>query len=461
MVIAAVAVFGLSATPAAAAPASAVLTVSAAFDKAGYRTGETIGIRFEVRNDGDAPATEIRVSYSLTNPNRIVTDLDSWGVLNTGATIAPGETLTVAVTGQVADPAVTTGELDGFLYDSTGFGVATFDLSTPVTPRFGHVTGVVYADANDNAAFDPGEGLEGATVTAYNTVAYQTAPFQASTDATGTFDFAQLPTVPMRLTATAPNGWPVGYQYVTVEETGVDDLRMRAARPLTDLTADLAFTKDTYRPVQQAKVTVTLTNTGDRPLAGLFANCNRSGSPNGLRGTGPGWGELSITGGDGVTVGPNQTRTIVVTERVPRAARDYGKVWVACDFSYRFALHPDNPFASDSAAVPGAVGRLTGTALHYPNGYEQPPVGVGGLRVVAVTEADCPIAEATSGPDGAFGFARLPVGEYDLYLFAPDGWQVRYSNPTAVGVRPGTATVFVELTPGTATPPTLPNDCPQ
>ena len=431
------------------------LEVLVDFDKESYRTGETMSIRFEVVNLLPEVARDISASLHFTEPDAIQTDYESWGLLNEGVDIPAGGTFSVTVTGRVGVPGATTGVLGGYLYDETGFSVVEFRHSVPITPTFGRAAGIVYADENGNARLDAGEGLPGVVVTAANQVRYEDS-YTATTAADGTFSFPRLPTVRMQLSATAPDGWLIGYQFVTIDESDSNDnLRLRAVRPLTSLTVSLAFEKDTYRVGEPAKVRVRLTNTGDRDLVGIVANCNRVGNSNNLTGRTAGWGDLA---GDGVTVRANRTLALTVTEAVPRAAFDYGTVHVGCDFSYPYVDDPGNPSDYDSARVPGGFGTIEGIVGHFANGYDQPPVGVGDVRLVLATDGRCPrVAETRSDADGRFAFRKIPAGEYELYLLPPEGWQAAYENPSALSVRANqTSDLVPQVTRGDAAPPKLP-----
>ncbi|MCT2583061.1 carboxypeptidase-like regulatory domain-containing protein [Actinophytocola gossypii] len=435
----------------------AELEVLVEFDKASYRTGETMSIRFEVANLLDEPARDITVSYDFMPADAIEVDLESWGQLDDGVDIPAGGSHVVTLTGRVGNPDVTSGVLAGYLYDTTGNSVRQFRHTVPVTPTFGHASGIVYADGNDNGRFDAGEGLPGAVVTANNQVDWDGGDtYEATTGADGSFTFPRLPTVRMMLSTVAPGDWLVGNQFVTIDLSDSNDgLRLRGARPLTDLAASLAFTEDVYRVGEHAEVQVKLVNDGANDLTGIVAQCNGSGHSAGLQGTGTGWGALA---GGGVTVPAGSTVDLTVTDVVPRAAFEYGRVTVGCSFTYRNVWDERSPNAFDDARVPGGFGRLEGVVTHYPGGYGEPGVGVPDARVVLVTDAACPtVTEARTDDEGRYAFRRLPTGNHDLYVLPPDGWQVVGEYPYGVSVLANsTASVSPEVTPGDAAPPELP-----
>ena len=104
-----------------------------------------------------------------------------------------------------------------------------------------------------------------------------------------------------------------------------------ARRRDPDLDVDLEFTKDTYRPDEAPTVRVRLTNKGDVRLNGIVATCHHADFLPNLTGKGGGWSDLAA---DGVTIPPNQTRVIEVTEPMPATASAHGYVAVDCDFGY-------------------------------------------------------------------------------------------------------------------------------
>lgn len=446
---------GATGAPAAEDPAQrsvADLAVTATFDKQRYRTGEDMRITLAITNNGPAPAIVV-AHFPKDEPDHIsVRDGGDLG-LGRSLTVAAGATHTTNLVGAIGNPDVTLARLTVFL-GSAGTASREFTFTVPVTPTFGHASGTVFADRNDNGTLDDGEGLPGVRLTWTNQLHDRTT-FTVTTDAAGRFTLPRLPTAPYRVVSSAPDGWLVGYRQVTVDEDGVDDLLLRAVRSLSGLTANLAFTKDVYQPTERVTVKVTLANATGRRLAGIVVWCNRAGSANSLEGAGTGWGRLA---GDGVTVEKGQTLVLEVTEDMPKDAVRYGSVHVGCTFLQDGVDDDANPDAYDIARVPGAFGDVVGDVKDHPNGHDKPGIGIGDVRVVLVGEGRCPIlAETRTDAAGHFELRNVPAGDHDVYLFPPAGWRIEHDNPTAtLLVAPGPSRLGVEAEPGSAPAPTLP-----
>lgn len=396
------------------------LQVSATFDKPGYRTGETMRIHFTVSNPNAEPTPKLWVLQSGGHPDTIHVDSESWGPLNTGgATIPASGSLSVDPVGLVTDPDVTTAVLAGFLRDDTGARVAEFRFTTPVTPSSGRVSGLVYGDANNNSHYDAGEELAGYTVYADN--GHEIT--RTVSDESGAFAFPRMAPGPVTVGTYPSDSWRFGSETVTVDEDGVDGLRLRGVPSLSKLTARVAFTKNSYQPGEIARVRITLINTGPFPMGGVVAGCNRAGKEYGLSGSGPGWRELT----DGVTIGAHTTRSLTASEAVPLAAFRYGTVAVECVFSYRDIFDNRSPEAADHAAVPnGGFGRVYGHVRRFPETPKVPPgVGFRGARVVLVGDDRCPIVgERRTNATGYFAFDHVPAGHYRVFVLAPQGWYI-------------------------------------
>lgn len=434
--------------PVTAAASIQDVEVTATFDKSSYRTGETITMTVTVTNTSADPVTVAADFFAGLEPDGITVDYPP--PFGTGPfPLAGGESITHDMTGAMGNPDATTATLYAFVSDETG-AARRFTFTVPVTQTFGRAAGTVYVDTNHNESFDDGEGRGGITVTWSNTL-HSSSTVTVTTGQDGTFVIDRLPTGRYAVSG-GGNGLTTAYQNVTVDESGVD-LLLRAYEPLTNLAADLEFTKDTYARDEAPVVRVTLTNSGDFPETGIVARCDRGGFSTSLDGTGPGWGALA---GDGVTIPANSTLVLDVTEPMPADAYEYGYVTVGCDFGHRFVEDFEHdPRDFDRAEVPGQRGDVTGRVTG------EDGAGVAGARLVIVPdkEGGCPVAETTTDADGAFAFRQLPVGDYMLYLFPPSGFRAKYDNPIRVGVH-GTyeGGAYLEVEAGDGPVPTLP--CP-
>lgn len=424
------------------------IQATATFGKPSYNTGEKMTITLTVKNAGTTPMS-LNAHFFSIQPDAIGVDYPS--PFEQGSfTLAAGASVTHDLTGAMGNPDISTAKLYAWFSDATSGFAQAFTFAVPIEQTFGRVAGTVYVDKNFNGRFDSGEGQDGVTLSWGNQL-HQGSNVTVATDSAGRFAIDKLPTSTYFVYGEGPDGLRVGYRQVVVDESGVDGLLFRAVGPLTGLTADLEFAKDTYARDEAPIVRVALTNSGDTPLIGIVANCDRGGFGQSLDGRGPGWGDLA---GDGVTVSPHTTLVLQVTEPMPAAAYEYGYVGVGCDFGYKNVDDEHNPGDSDRAAVPGQHGDLEGDVADDES-------GIAGVRLVLVPEnGGCAVAETKSDAAGHFAFRQVPVGNYDLYLFPPTGWHVQFDNPTSTYVMGNwTGQMYIELAPGAAPAPTLPS-CP-
>ncbi|MFB9683280.1 hypothetical protein [Amycolatopsis plumensis] len=397
-----------------------------------YPTNADVHFTIKIHNPRSVPAEKLRVAQWIGKPDDLVVPFaDGWGPLSSdrGVTLQPGETFTQAVVGQIQDISQDHANLRGFVYDKDGHGVApSFDIPFKLEKTPGHASGVVYGDANGNGTLDAGEELTGIELT----LRYSTLTYRATSGKGGHFDFGEIPAARYSLGGDVIGGWLFAFQNVQV---GPDThLVVRGAPPLDGkLAASMAFTQDSYHVGDLAHVTVKLTNSGQVPLTGIVAECDRFGASYALQGTGPGWGDLA---GDGVRVGPGETRTIDVTEQVPAGAVDRGLVTASCDFGYRGVDLDNHAFAGAQASVPGGKAAVVGDVAVYDD-RGQVKQGVAGTKVVLVAEGHCPVtAEQTTDANGHFEFHDvLPGPDYQLLLLPPKGWKVKYENPVDIYVR--------------------------
>ncbi|MEV7550814.1 hypothetical protein AB0N89_14410 [Amycolatopsis sp. NPDC089917] len=374
-----------------------------------------------------------------------------------GVNLAQGATTEVTVTGQIADFDQDTANVRGFISDETGFSAGEFNATVAVTKVTGHATGSVFGDKNGNGEFDDGEQLGGIPLTLRH--ALGSKEYKATSGDDGKVDFGDVPAAKYFLGGgEAIKGWLFPFQVIQVGE-GAKELSIRGVQPLNGaLKASMSFTKDTYQPGELAHVTVKLTNSGSLPLVGIVAGCNRAGVDFALK-SGPGWGELSYFAG-GATIAPGQTRTFDVTEKVPDAALNHGRVAVGCDFGYADVDIDNNPVATDEASVPGGIAALVGQVVHDTE-PGKPLKGLADVKLVLSSDGDCPtIAETTTDAEGNFKFAEVVPGpKYRLFFAPPQGWRIKYENPIStyvVGPADNPARLHVEAEKGQEPPLTMP-----
>jgi hypothetical protein len=410
-----------------AAPAASTkdVTVTAAFDKPSYDTGESMSITLALKNTG---ADDIRVSavFSSRTQDAVFVTATSTFEEFEEFTIAAGATVTNVLTGTVLNPNVTTGTLRVSLAGPGGPKESTFTVK--VTKKVVTAAGSVFYDRNGNGQQDRGEGVR-ATLHWENTVNRDYVP-TTTAGASGTFSIELIPgTYNVRGSS---GDFVVTPREVTVPASGVDGVVLTARPRLLDLEVDLAFTKDTYKPTEAPTVRVTLTNNGNAPVTEVVADCYHSPDGPGLTGTGAGWGDLA---GSGATVPAKSTKVLTVTEPMPEQAQNFGFVSVDCLFGYAELIGDlDNPRASDEAAVPGRTGDLSG-GISSTDG-----AAIGGWRVVLTgKDGKCPIvAETKTDEKGRFALNDLPVGQYEVYVIPTTSkWLFKGSNHAPVTVVAG------------------------
>ncbi|RSM67225.1 hypothetical protein DMH03_00635 [Amycolatopsis sp. WAC 01376] len=414
----------------------AEVVATVAFEKASYKTDEEVRFTFKVKNTGKTRAAGLRVNQFFSEPGALSIPYEpGWGALGRapGVNLEPGEATEVTVTGQIGDLDKDTATVRGFVYDHTGFSAGTFDQPVSVTKVTGRAAGVVFGDENGDGQLDDGEQLADIPLTLRHAIGSK--EYKATSGADGKIDFGDIPAAKYFLGGgDAIKGWLFPFKVIKI---GADtkDLSIRGVRPLNGaLKATVAFTKESYKPGELAHVTVKLSNSGTIPLVGIVAGCNRAGVDFGLKSSGPGWGELSYSAG-GATIAPGQTRTFDVTEKVPDAALNHGRVAVGCDFGFADVGIDGNPVANDEAAVPGGIATLAGQVVRNAD-PGKPQEGLAGVKLVLTSDGDCPtIAETTTDAKGHFKIANVVPGpKYRLFFAPPKGWRVKYDNPASIYV---------------------------
>ncbi|HYS38898.1 MAG TPA: hypothetical protein VEO01_25065, partial [Pseudonocardiaceae bacterium] len=212
----------------------------------------------------------------------------------------------------------------------TGTGTAT------VTQAFGDFHGVLYADRNHDGTFEPGEGVDGITVTYFRNQDPFLTPTTITSGPDGQFVLTQVPTGAYGFEFSSRSGWVFGSPEgsasltATVTEAG-ETASVLLTRPLSDqLHAAIRFDQASYQPGDTVHVTVTLSNSGTTPISGVIADCNRVGDENSLQ-PGAGWGTLDINGA-GATIPAGRTRVFHAAFALPDAAQLWGYVSAFCQF---------------------------------------------------------------------------------------------------------------------------------
>lgn len=415
---------------------------SVRFEKPSYESHETVRFWLTVTNIGGKTAERVKLDRPI-----LALDVpeDGWGDFSSGGVgvqFAPGETRTFEASGTIQEIR------DGKLYLSQWIDYAGrpnphnsgFSGEVPVVQTKGELSGVVYTDKNRNGQQDAGEAAADAVVAAYGGA--PAAEARTTTDAEGRFAFRDLPSGDYSVHYTLADGWLVHSDGTDPEIRVVPGapvtLTARAERPYYEtLSATLTLDKDVYQAGEEAKITITLTNSDDRPLSGIQAWCNRVGDENHLGGTPlngspDGWGDLL---GKGVTVGAGETKTFYATEKVPQAAFTMGKVIASCGFVPHAGWNDDAAEAFDSARVPGGFGAVVGNLYHDRNGNWRLDDGeaIGNTRIVLHDrELNVDVAETVSDAAGRVRFDRVPAGDWWAQVDGPWRFEGEYGGHVRV-----------------------------
>ncbi|MEU4522678.1 hypothetical protein AB0F52_28685 [Amycolatopsis sp. NPDC024027] len=420
-----------AAQPQAEPAQRAQVTVSIVGLKDEYASNEDVRFTFRLKNTGGVTATGVWVSQHIDQPTDLQVAYEpGWGDLTYGRGIKlePGQTFELAMTGHIRDIGKDTVHVRGAVFDDSHFGIGQFDEPAKVTAASGEASGVVYGDKNGNGVRDRGEELAGIKLTLR--YIHGDVSYTATSDNKGNLTF-KVPAADYFLGGDVVDGWLFPWHTVRIGQGTI--LNLRGVPPLNGaLTASMKFTQDSYQVGELAHVTVTLSNSGPIPLAGILAGCNRIGDPYILSGRSPGWGDLA---GDGVTIAPGETRVIDVSEAVPQAAFNRGIVVASCDFGYSEVDTDNHAQAHAQAAVPGAKAVVEGNIGVFGNQGEVTQ-GLAGVKVVLVSDQHCPVAgERTTDAKGHFEFLDVAPGpQYHLYLLPPAGWKIKDENPMWIDV---------------------------
>ncbi|PWK90876.1 SdrD B-like protein [Lentzea atacamensis] len=401
------------------------------FEKTRYESHETVRMWLTVTNIGGQTAERARLETPIRELDIPESQWGEFGYGGAGIRIPAGESRTFEVTGKIRD--IYGGQLRFWRWISylgrPNPHNSGFEGLVEVVQTRGDITGVVYTDRNRNGQQDHGEAAADVVVEANGGAPH--GYFKTTTDVSGRFSFNGVPSGSYWVGYTLADGWLVHIEgdgpQSWVEPGASVQLTARAERPYREtLKATVVLDKATYAVGDLAKITITLTNTGDREISGIQAACNRIGDGNHLGGSDEdpmtGWGDLSYWG-KGVTVGPRETRTFVVTEKVPTAARNKRRVVIACDFAPNPGYNTDGPYGFDWASVPGGSGGLTGPLYHDRNGNYVVDAGeaIPNTRILLLTDKEngFAVAETVSDDQGTVRFEQVPPGNWWAWVDGP------------------------------------------
>ncbi|WP_199440661.1 DUF11 domain-containing protein [Umezawaea beigongshangensis] len=408
------------------------LRVSATAAPGGHLVGERVAVTVTIVNAGPVAATGVKATTYRRSGSPFFVDSQSWGdldVFGPGTTVPAGATTVVEVVGSVpgwdgGDPQFTVDvRADDDVERADNQAQVTFGLVPSTTT--GTVSGAVFGDRDGDGAFGDGEGLGGVTVV----LSGNGRSFEGTTAADGSFSVTGVPARVYSVShRNVPDGWVVPHSAEQVGvESGTSELLVRAVRPLSDvLSADVEFTADSYRAGAEARVRVTLTNSGPVALPGVHVGCDRSGDgPHVLLADVEDVGDLHWSR-PGVTVGAGVTWTFEARGTVPDEADRYGSVFASCDFGSANFDQSGFPKAFDTARVPGVSANTDGLIHHDADGDGAFGEGEGVAdTTVGLVDPDSGlvVAESTTGSDGRVEFTAVPAGMYHLRLSGPWRWE--------------------------------------
>ncbi|MEV1118998.1 carboxypeptidase-like regulatory domain-containing protein [Actinosynnema sp. NPDC049800] len=233
------------------------------------------------------------------------------------------------------------------------------------------------------------------------------------------------------LTTSSPEAPPVQAQPATAQPTGAQQAAAPAASSPTAAAAKLAISATVgagpFLVGEQIPVEVTLSNTGDADATGVKADgYSSSGSTFFIQSSE--WGDLALSG-PGVILPAGRQRVLTVRGEV--------QGWSGAPVA-KFSIWQGNasvtevelplPVRDPSSAADTLAGLVYGD--RNDNGAPDAGEALQGVRVTATTNGPpWTRLEATTGADGRFRFADLPVQVYGLYTDnAPDGWVIEQPN---------------------------------
>lgn len=429
-----------------AAPASADtgpnLKVAAVVQQGRWLPGDDVTVDLTVTNVGDAPAVSVHGSVQTqSGPFFYIRDA-SWGDLSytgPGATFAPGESRTYHVKGNVGsgdgDPVI---EIGAWGTEDVDGRDNTVIVTVPLVPKdtTDRIAGQLYGDRNEDGHPSPGEELAGAE--AHLIGIGMSHDLVVVTDATGHFAFEGIPvnrSYYMHFEK-IPDGW-VGASVPELRADGSGAntaLEVKTHRPLTDVLHEtIELDKTSYAVGEVGKATVTIWNTGDRQLTGLYFGCDPGGFGQELEVPNAQWGTFNPEHPAGV-LAAGQRIVFQVSGKVPEKSGYTGWTGLGCyvenyDIGY-------GPYTFDEAKVPGMRADSKGQVWVDKNGNKQPDAGEGvpNLTLVLVEDGKFVRSYARTDANGFATFKNVPVGHYRLDILGP--WTQLYDPGVSVVASP-------------------------
>lgn len=445
----------VTASPAAATPDGADLTVTVAFDKTEYLSYEEVTVSLVIANNGTAAARGVTFDYQSTTTLGPTSWPANWQEFYAdaggGVVVEPGQRIELPATftmGQLVDVLKVTFEVRTPDQDTDPTN-NTATAEAKVTARTADLVGTLYGDRDGDRQFDPGEAMRGVQITS---VGGPTVGISTRTDDAGRFAVPDVIEGSYMLQLGLPAGWKTDESAHIQLRVGGGEALVRAVRDSSALRGQISFDKPSYAVGDTIRERVTLTNTGTTDLAGVTARCVEGAAPNQL--SGMGWGDLVHYEAPGVAVRAGETRTFEFTDVVPSGGRLFGFITITCWFSTAFQYY-DGPEVTARAEVPGGTGSSGGMLYQdrdHGSDYDADEV-VPGVKVFLVNGNGTIASRSVTDAAGHFLFADVPANRYYLRIVGP--WQLREGADLQIGVYGGE--VMDGLTYAVEPGPTLPD----
>lgn len=306
------------------------LRVDLSFDDHVYLPDEAVDVKVTITNMAAYPNYANDVQLSFQNVAGSTMWLRGTSPCCSSTFLAPGETIVVTATLALAN---WTGEQPTVAVGATTPGEVTpgdnahkIDIRFVPPDRTGGVSGLVYADRNNNHQVDDGEALTSGTAALNSLRGPRTTPV----DATGHYHFDAVPVGTYTLNFNdLPDGW-IAPDSTKLRVDGTDatnGLQARATRPISDvLEASAKLTKDSYTQGEPVTVNVTLDSKAE--LTGVKAFCDWSD----FRLTNVSLGALAPSG-DGATLHASSGNEFQITANVRQSAQvPPTSIYLSCSY---------------------------------------------------------------------------------------------------------------------------------